>query len=116
MAESKYSRALYEWINTQRKRLKVGRLPEARKARLEAIGFSFEPIDPWVQSYELLVAYVAREGDADIPTNHIEGEFFLGRWASTQRGKYRKNELSKEQIKLLEKLHGWTWERSSASK
>jgi superfamily II DNA or RNA helicase len=111
---SKTERVLYEWVNTQRKRLKVGKLTEARKVRLEAIGFSFEPIDPWVMSYEMLVAYVAREGDANIPTNYIEDEFTLGRWASTQRGKYRINELTKQQIQLLEKLQGWTWERKTS--
>jgi hypothetical protein len=61
----------------------------------------------------MLAAYVSREGDANIPTKHIEDGFFLGRWASTQRGKYRTNELTKQQIKLLEKLPGWTWERKT---
>jgi hypothetical protein len=49
---------------------------------------------------------------ANIPTKHIE--VFLGRWASTQRGKYRINELTKQQIQLLEKLQGWTWERKTS--
>jgi hypothetical protein len=111
--ETKEERALYEWVNTQRKRFKQGKLPEARKGRLEAIGFSFEPVDPWVESYDLLVAYVAREGNANIPTNHVENDFFLGRWASTQRGKYRAKKLTKKQIELLEKLPEWNWERSS---
>ena len=114
--KSKEERALYEWINTQRKRLKVGKLPDARKVRLDAIGFSFEPVDPWVESYEMLVDYVSRAGDANIPTNHVEDEFFLGRWASTQRGKYRSRELTTQQIKLLEKLKGWTWERKTTGK
>jgi hypothetical protein len=61
----------------------------------------------------MLQRYVDREGNAVIPTNHIEDDFFLGRWASTQRGKFRKNELSQEQIKLLERLKGWDWERTS---
>ena len=111
--QTKKERALYEWINSQRKRFKTDRLPEARKGRLEAIGFSFVPIDPWMESYEMLQRYVDREGNAVIPTNHIEDDFFLGRWASTQRGKFRKNQLSQEQIKLLERLKGWEWERAS---
>jgi hypothetical protein len=69
-----------------------------------------------VESYEALVAYVEREGDANIPTNHVEKDFFLGRWASTQRGKYRNNELTKTQIELLEELNGWNWERTSQKK
>jgi superfamily II DNA or RNA helicase len=111
--QTKEAKALYEWVNTQRKRFKVDKLPEARKGRLEAIGFSFEPIDPWMESYAMLEQYVAREGNANIPTSHVEQDFFLGRWASTQRGKFRKKELSLEQIKLLEKLHGWDWERTT---
>ena len=114
--QTKEERALYEWVNTQRKRFKQNKLPKARKARLEAIGFSFEPIDPWLESYEMLTVYLVREGNANIPTNHIEDGFFLGRWASTQRGKYRNNELTDEQIKLLDKLKGWTWERKTTKK
>jgi len=111
--KTKEERVLYEWVNTQRKRLTVGKLPEARKARLEAIGFLFQPIDPWMESYEILVAYVAREGSANIPVNHIENGYSLGRWAGKLRGSYRANELSEQQIKLLEKLPEWNWVRTS---
>jgi superfamily II DNA or RNA helicase len=111
--QTKDERVLYEWVNTQRKRFKQNKLPEARKARLEAIGFSFEPIDPWIESYEVLLAYVTREGTANIPVNHIEDGYFLGRWASKMRGSYKAKELTDEQIKLLEKLPEWNWVRSS---
>jgi len=104
-------KALYEWVNTQRKRFKVGKLSEERKIRLQEIGFSFVPIDPWFEAYELLLKYVAREGHARVPTNFIQDNFFLGRWASTQRGKFRRNDLTPEKSKLLEKLEGWEWER-----
>lgn len=114
--KSKDERALYEWVNTQRRRLNVGKLLEARKARLEAIGFLFEPIDPWMESYEILTAYVAREGDANIPVNHIEDGYFLGRWASKLRGSYKAKKLTEQQIQLLEKLEGWNWERKTTKK
>jgi superfamily II DNA or RNA helicase len=104
-------RALYEWVNTQRKRFKEGKMSETRIARLGNLGFSFQPIDPWVESFNLLKQFAEREGHANVPTNHIEDEYFLGRWASTQRGKYRKKELSLEQINLLEKLKGWGWDK-----
>jgi superfamily II DNA or RNA helicase len=104
-------RALYEWVNTQRKRFKEGKMSETRIARLGKLGFSFQPIDPWVESFNLLKQFAEREGHANVPTNHVEDEYFLGRWASTQRGKYRKKELSLEQINLLEKLKGWGWDR-----
>lgn len=111
--ETKEARALYEWVNTQRRRFKQNKLPEARKARLEAINFSFEPPDPWMESYEVLLAYVAREGSANIPVNHIEDGYFLGRWASKMRGSYKAKELTDGQIKLLEKLPEWNWVRTS---
>jgi hypothetical protein len=59
------------------------------------------------------VAYVAREGNANVPVNHIEDGYFLGRWASKMRGSYKAKELSPEQVELLEKLDGWNWDRSS---
>jgi superfamily II DNA or RNA helicase len=114
--ETKEERALYEWVNTQRKRFKQGKLPEARKARLEAIKFSFEPPDPWMESYEVLLAYVTREGSANIPVNHIEDGYFLGRWASKMRGSYKAKELTDQQIKLLEKLPEWNWVRINKNK
>ena len=110
---TKEAKALYEWVNTQRRRFKVDKLPEARKARLEAIGFSFEPIDPWLESYEILLAYVAREGSANIPVNHVEDGYFLGRWASKMRGSYKAKELTAQQIELLEKLPDWNWLRTN---
>jgi len=114
--KTKEERALYEWVNTQRKRFKQDKLPEARKGRLQAVGFSFEPVDPWVESYEVLVAYVAREGNANVPVNHIEDGYFLGRWASKMRGSYKANELTEQQIELLEKLPEWNWVRTSKKK
>ena len=111
--KTKEERALYEWINTQRKRLKVGKLSEARKSRLEALGFLFEPVDPWIESYKILVAYVDREGSANVPVDHVEDGYFLGRWASKMRGSYKVNELTSKQIELLEKLPEWNWVRTS---
>ncbi len=54
---------------------------------------------------------MAREGSANIPVNHIEDGYFLGRWASKMRGSYKDKKLSDEQIKLLEKLPEWNWVR-----
>ena len=43
--------------------------------------------------YELLGAFVAREGHADVPARHVEGGEKLGSWLSNQRTGYAARDL-----------------------
>jgi len=107
--QTEEERTLYEWVNTQRKTYRQGKLSEVRKGMLDKLGFLFEPIDPWFESFDLLKKYVSREGSAVVSTGHIEEGYSLGRWVSGQREMYKKEKLSVEKATLLEGLNGWRW-------
>lgn len=69
--------------------------------------------DRWMEKYESLKQYVAREGHANVPAKHIENGLKLGTWVGTQRYSYSVQSYGKrvtqEKIKLLESLPEWTW-------
>jgi hypothetical protein len=65
-------------------------------------------IASWLANYRALAAFVAREGDADVPLAHVEGDVRLGRWLSRQRAAQRDGALIDEQHALLEGL-GVVW-------
>ena len=47
--------------------------------------------------------------------NYITNDgFHLGAWVSAQRGLYKKNRLSEEKIKLLEKISFWEWDKRNS--
>ena len=44
----------------------------------------------WERGFAAFAAFVEREGHADVPSSHVEGEDFkLGRWLRTQRKRYQ---------------------------
>lgn len=61
----------------------------------------------WYETYLRLQAYQALHGSADVPNQWPE-EPKLAAWVSYQRQKYKKNELTPQQIELLEAL-GFSW-------
>ena len=62
----------------------------------------------WENRYDQLLKYFAKHGQ--IPrVGDWWGDFQIGKWVADQRMKYRKNNLSSERIRRLEKLDGWEW-------
>jgi len=63
--------------------------------------------DNWNEIYGRLLRFVDEEGHAKPRIDHP----VLGTWTDSQRQKYRKKELSKTRIALLERLipQGWVW-------
>lgn len=107
--KSKSGRIITEWIVTQRKANKRGKISADRKALLDAIKFRWDPLDPWEEGFENLLQFVKREGHALVHWKHIENGKVLGRWVSHQRANYKKGTLSKDKIHRLEKLPKWEW-------
>jgi Helicase associated domain len=103
--------ALGKWAMTQRKRR--SRLLASQLDRLESIGFDwgYTSVD-WENGFSHLKTYKDRIGGCYVPFNHLENNYSLGRWVSTQRKK--KNELSEHQIKRLDDL-GFNWDVLSAN-
>jgi hypothetical protein len=64
----------------------------------------------WDARYAALIAYVGREGHADVPFEHDEGETKLGNWVSVQRSRYRSGKLPADRVERLGQLPGWSWD------
>ena len=105
------SRRLQAWINKQRHSHQAGELSQERKSKLELIpGWSWDKKDnqSWQDSVSYLREYVAKHGK--IPTGStVDGDFRLGGWVKGRRTDYNAGRLSKERIRELESIHGWTW-------
>ena len=93
------------WVTNLRTR--KGLLPLERERRLDAIGFIWEPRGhKWEQGFIALLRFKRREGHCCVPQLHVEGNYRLGNWVSTQR-KDRKT-MSAERFTRLNKM-GFVW-------
>jgi hypothetical protein len=63
----------------------------------------------WEQRLEALLAYTDREGNALVPSNHIERGIKLGGWVSYLRTRYKSGLLSASRVEQLESVPGWEW-------
>lgn len=95
------------WVNDQRKNR--ASMSFRRVWALEAIpGWHWHPNEEkWLQWYNLLKRFVAREGHACVPQHHEEDGFKLGGWVSTQR--CERDSMPTERKQALESLVSWSW-------
>jgi len=103
--------SLGSWVSTQRAKYRSPWFPQKRKELLESLpGWSWDrKSDRWNKAFEKLKVYTEEKGDCQIsPTHKTEDDFDLGRW--THRLRNIKGALTKQQIKLMESLPGWSWD------
>jgi superfamily II DNA or RNA helicase len=97
---------LGNWVSVQR--LSQDKLTSERKARLDALGFDWDPHDTaWEEGFSYLKAYKERKGHCRVPQAHKENGFRLGQWVSVQR--QTKDALSAERRQRLDEL-GFVWD------
>lgn len=63
----------------------------------------------WEDAFAVLERFVAREGHARVPAEHVEDGFNLGIWLENQRFLHTEGHLSQAQASRLEALPGWEW-------
>lgn len=114
---------LGRWVREQR-RVNLHypeRLSTERRVRLEALpgwawttGVEHGARRSWEESYSNLLQYVEREGNARVPSLHIENGQQLGLWVVAQRSAYRERlpRMTAERAARLEALPGWVWATS----
>ena len=103
--------ALYSWVNNHRTAQKGGKLPSEKVARLEALGFEWDPYtSAWEACFAELAAYKAKHGDCRVPRGWPENPS-LASWVSNQRTARRTDKLSAERVARLEAL-GFKWSLS----
>ncbi|MET8538435.1 helicase associated domain-containing protein [Streptomyces sp. NPDC005065] len=67
----------------------------------------------WTRGYDTARRYRDREGSLDVPYEHQEGTYPLGRWLSDQRRAYRAGTMSSTRAVELEEL-GMVWDTADA--
>jgi hypothetical protein len=60
-------------------------------------------------AFRLFQRFVAREGHADVPLDHREGDLNLGVWVSNLKFEQANMGIRQDWASLLESLPGWKW-------
>jgi superfamily II DNA or RNA helicase len=98
---------LGQWVSVQR--LSQHKLSDQRKARLDMLGFDWDPFaSQWEEGFEHLQAYVKEYGHARVPYQYKSPDGYkLGLWMTNQR--HRPNSLSSDRKARLDAL-GVDWD------
>ena len=106
------------WLQTQRRVRAgkiIGNLSKEQIVRLDALGIEWEDgsTRSWNRGCEALKTYIETNGDADVNAKYVTSdEYQLGKWVSNLRSKYKRGELSQDQIQTLEEM-GMIWDKHS---
>lgn len=109
---------LGSWVSRQRSEYRLGKLPPADVARLEALpGWSWDPFrDQWEEMFGVLAGYAATHGAASVPGSlKTPSGRSVASWVTRMRGMYRDGDLPGEQAERLAALPGWVWDVSAPS-
>ncbi|MGW3739858.1 helicase associated domain-containing protein [Streptomyces sp. NPDC005146] len=68
----------------------------------------------WTRGYNTARRYLDREGSLDVPYEHTEGSYPLGRWLSDQRRSYRAGTMPSTRADELEEL-GMIWDTADTA-
>lgn len=101
------NRALGVWVGTRRKARRKNLLSPEEIARLDGLGFNWDPFeDRWDLQFQALSAYRRIHGDCNVPR---AGNSDLASWVRAQRRSRAKNLLSPARSTRLDQL-GFEWE------
>jgi hypothetical protein len=115
MVVPKRDKQLNTWVQEQRQHAKDGTLRKERKAKLDNIGFQFQPNKStrgcftddqnkhWEEMYSKLVDFHRINGHCIVPVHDP-----LGPWVKRHRALLKKNRIDTERKRRLDKL-GFVW-------
>lgn len=69
----------------------------------------------WQWFCDAMAAFIFREGDANVPEDHVEEDFELGRHVAKLRRQHDYGILTADKRAYLESLPGWAWGDSPSS-
>lgn len=97
--------ALGRWIGTQRKNYKAGLLDNTKINLLNKISMVWDVnVEQWNEMYLYAKEYFIKNKNLNMPDKYKINGYNIYGWLVNQRKKYKKNQLTKEQIKLLEQI------------
>ena len=116
--EDDNQKQLAAWVVTQRVRYHKGTLSDEQICDLETIpSWSWAPVQKsWESSFQYLLTYINRVGNANVPQDHLEGEFRLGLWVNKRRSAFKRGAMGDAERVQLEQLPGWLWSPTDARK
>ncbi len=100
------------WVCLQRLRARKGRLAAERGRRLARIrSWSWDPLkDQWNEALGHLQDFIGQVGHCRVPDAYVTADGFkLGNWVTNRRTRAKRGILEPEQVTLLTKLPGWSW-------
>jgi hypothetical protein len=98
--------ALGQWLYNLGRANKEGKLPEDRKAAVEALGCRIEADgerEQFEKALSILLAYGRREGNFNVDHLHVEDGFALGKWLMSRRVATRKGSAPGYQVEAFVK-------------
>jgi hypothetical protein len=100
------------WIATQRLKYRNGKLKHSQVERLEQLRIDWSPKESfWEKGYQHAKKYFEMHGNLKCACSfQTEDGFKLGSWIGNQKTRYRKQQLTQEQIEKLEGI-GMVWNR-----
>jgi hypothetical protein len=106
--------ALAQWASLQRVSERKGKFSPARKARLDELGFAWDPQDAaWEIRFAELKRYRDEYGHCNVPFSWSENPQ-LGSWVVTQRMFQKEGRLSIQRKARLDML-GFSWHAHDAA-
>ena len=103
---------LARWVHTQRFFYSKGKISLERKARLDCLGFEWDPLDAdWEFYFAKLQDYKTKYGHCRVTHQYKIDDCSLGWWVTSQKRAFYKNnkrKLSSERIAKLDAL-GFEW-------
>jgi hypothetical protein len=97
------------WLNTQRRFYNKDLLPHDRVARLESLGFVWNPhAYDWEEGFLKLKEFKKIYAHCQVTQKYLFNDFKLGQWVSVQRSAYKNGTISSERISRLDEL-GFNW-------
>ena len=106
---------LWSWTSRRREDYRKGKLDKEKILQLEALpDWTWDARkDDKETGLRTLRQFTKREKHSDVPNNHLEGDFKLGKWVTNLRSRFRYQKLEPDLIKALENIPFWTWKRIS---
>lgn len=102
-----------QWISHQRSRYKSGNLEDHRVSKLQSLpSWSWDPFsDQWERNFEAVQKYFDENLCVKLPSGLMsEYGVNLDSWLKSQRTKFKKNELTSDQVKRFESIPDWSWD------
>lgn len=104
----KHDRQLSRWVVAQRQAKRQGVLGASQIARLDALGFEWDPhAASWERKFAALTDYWKQHGSCNV-SRLWKDAMKLGEWVASQRRARKRRELSRDRIARLDAL-GLEW-------